>query len=143
MSDPILLDTPGGFAPGFAVGFDDGSGAFAYASPQRPLPTLVSSPAAPPALEGETTTAILAGPFAPVQMMPVYCTLSGDWQGSVRLMRSTDAGASLHPVTAGGASWANFTGNACEVVWQETETQATLWLECAPVAGTLAYRVSQ
>lgn len=143
MSDPIPLETPGGFAPGVAVGFDDGNGKLAFASHSQPLPTLQVPPAVPTALEGETAATVRAGPFVPTALAPVFCTLSGEWQGCVRLLRSTDGGASFHPLTAGGAGWGIFTGNVCEVVWQESERAASLWVDCTIDSGTLTYRIAQ
>ena len=143
MSDPIPLQTPGGYATAFALGLDDGSGNLALVADTRPLPVRASPPVIPAALEGSTAADLLAGPFEPATMVAVYCSLSGDWEGSVTLKRSTDGGATLLPVTAGGGEWANFRANACEPVWEESEAGATLWLDCRITGGTLTYRLSQ
>ena len=150
MSDPIPLQTPAGFAPAVAIGLDDGTGHLSLITPMRPLPvtaidaaTAANAMPKPDPLEGETATATLLGPFEPALGQPVYVTLSGEWTGTVRLLRSTDDGATTHGLTLAGAAWAVFSGNACEPVWQETEDAATLWLDCEITAGTLAYRVSQ
>ncbi len=151
MSDPIPLHTPAGYAPTFALGLDDGTGHLSLVSAMRPLPVMaidgsVTGPAvlpAPEPLEGETAATQIVGPFEPALGRPIYCTLAGTWEGSVRLLRSTDGGARKQGVTLAGAEWAVFTANACEPVWEETEEAATLWLECTITQGTLAYRVSQ
>lgn len=143
MSDPIPLQTPGGFVPGVASGFDDGTGHFAFVAANRPLPVQATPPAAPDALEGQCTGQVLAGPFLPSPLVPVFCTLAGDWQGRVAVTRSTDGGATLHPLTLAGADWAAFTRNVCEPVWEEAEAGASLWLDCHVTSGTLTYRLAQ
>lgn len=143
MSDPIPLQTPGGFVPGMANGFDDGTGHFAFVGASRPLPVQSTPPPVPEPLEGSSASDVLAGPFTPSPLSPVFCTLSGDWQGSVQIKRSTDGGATLHPLSLAGASWGRFARNVCEPVWEEAETGASLWLDCAITSGTLAYRLAQ
>ena len=139
----MLIEAPGGFAPVTAIGQDDGTGRLALISAERPLPTVALAPAAPVPLEGTAAVPGLAGPFAPAPFAPVYLALSGEWQGSVQLMRSTDEGATLHPVTLGGMAWGGYAANACEPVWVESEAAATLYLQLAPTSGTVTYRVSQ
>ena len=139
----IAIQAPGGFVPVMALGQEDGAGNFALVSLTSPLPTVSLAPDAPVAIEGATSSAITVGPFSPAPLAPVYLTLSGDWQGSVRLTRSTDGGITSHHLTLGGAPWGAFSGNACEPVWVESEKGADLYLELAPVAGTIEYRVSQ
>lgn len=143
MSDPIPLQTPGGFVPGVASGFDDGSGHFAFVAANRPLPVQSTPPSAPFALEGQSSADIVAGPFIPSALSPIFCTLAGDWQGRVMVKRSTDGGATLHPLTLAGGDWGSYTRNACEPVWEEAETGASLWLDCRVSSGTLAYRLAQ
>lgn len=151
MSDPIPLHTPAGYAPTFALGLDDGTGHLSLVSAMRPLPvtaidgSVASAPAmpAPEPLEGETSASTIVGPFEPALGRAIYCTLAGEWTGTVKLLRSTDDGARKHGVTLAGAEWAVFSANVCEPVWEETEEAATLWLECTIAQGMLAYRVSQ
>ena len=47
------------------------------------------------------------------------------------------------PLAVAGAAWAQFTGNACEPVWEEIDPEATLYLDIALTAGTLHYRIAQ
>ena len=143
MSEPIPLQTPGGFAPTFALGVDDGTGHLEIVAGSRPLPVHAAPPPAPAAMAGETGADLLAGPFTPSALAAIYCSLSGDWEGTVTLKRSTDGGANLLPLTLAGSAWGVFTANACEPVWEESEAGATLWLDCRITSGTLAYRVSQ
>lgn len=143
MSSSTPIQAPGGFAPVFALGFEDGEGHCAVISNERPLPTRPASTQVPGALEGSTLVSSLMGPFQPAPFAPVYCTLSGDFDGTVRVVRSTDGGVTLHPLTAAGSTWAVFSGPACEAVWQESEDSAALWLDCSLVSGTLEYRLSQ
>lgn len=143
MSEPIPLQTPGGFAPAFALGLDDGTGNLALVADSRPLPVQAAPPAVPAPLEGQATADLLAGPFAPAAMTPVFCSLAGAWEGSVTLKRSTDGGATLQPLTLAGSAWGVFHANACEPVWEESEEGASLWLDCRITSGTLTYRLSQ
>ena len=143
MSDSIPLQTPGGFAPVYALGIDGGAGNLARISASQPLPVHTTFPAASAPLEGTMTQSGMAGPFLPASSAPVVCTLSGDFSGTVKLMRSTDDGASMHGLTIAGAPWAEFSGPVCEMVWQETEAGVSLWLDCSLASGTLAYRLAQ
>ncbi|MDG5747846.1 hypothetical protein P8Q88_06605 [Qipengyuania sp. XHP0207] len=142
-SEPIPIEAPGGFAPVLALGRDDGTGHLALVSPQAPLPVVASAPAATEPLEGTTSVAMVAGPFEPAAFAPVYLTLTGDWKGEVRMLRSTDGGVTKAPVTLAGATWGLYTADVCEPVWQESEAGAQLWLDVAPISGTLAYRLAQ
>jgi hypothetical protein len=36
-----------------------------------------------------------------------------------------------------------FSGNACEPVWDETESAATFYLQLAPTSGAVTYRLAQ
>lgn len=144
MSDEsIPIQTPGGFAPVIAIGQDDGAGNLALVSSTAPLPTVTVAPVAPAPLEGTSAASLVAGPYVPAALTPIYVTLSGEWQGRVTLARSTDGGATLHPLTVGGASWGRFTGNACEASWVETDRAASLYLQIEPTEGSVTYRVSQ
>lgn len=143
MSDPIPLQTPGGFAPVVALGHDDGTGNLSVVARTSPLPVHAAPPDAPDPLAGQTAADLVVGPFTPTAMSPVFCTLSGDWQGSVEVKRSIDGGATLHPLTVAGSAWGSFTANACEPVWEESEAGASLWLDCRILSGTLAYRLAQ
>ena len=70
-------------------------------------------------------------------------TLSGDWQGTARLLRSTDSGATMLPLRVGGLPWAEYTQSGCEQAWVETEDGISFYLDVTLTSGTLAYRVSQ
>ena len=86
---------------------------------------------------------MLVGPIVPAALVPVFVTLSGEWTGTARLLRSVDGGLTKHPLTAGGAVWGAFSANACEPVWVESEDGAALYLELTPTSGTIAYRLAQ
>ena len=143
IEDPIPVEAPGGFAPAFALGSTDAAGMLALIGDKTPLATVSRPPQAPPALEGEATGAQVAGPFTPAPFAPVFLTLSGEWEGAVRVLRSSDGGANQFPLTLGGSDWARFTANACEPVWAESEEGAALYLELAPTSGSIAYRLAQ
>ncbi len=143
MNNPTPVRTPAGFAPAFALGHSDPEGNLALVSADMPLPISMAPAGVPAALEGLAATDFIAGPFVPAPFAPVYLELGGEWQGSVRVLRSADGGTSKHGLTAGGAVWARYTGNVCEPVWQESERGAELYLDLAIAAGTVSYRVSQ
>lgn len=148
MSESIPIKTPGGFAPAFVLGQADAGGNLLLVSADNPLPVTGggggATPApAPPPLAGTTFTPLIAGPFDPVPGRAVYLQLAGEWQGRVRLLRSTDGGATKAPLTIGGTPWAVFTGPACEAVWEEGDAAARLYLDLQPTSGTISYRVSQ
>ena len=142
-SETYPIEAPGGFAPVFALGSDDGSGQLALVSHGAPLPTVALAPTAPAPLIGNASNAMVAGPFEPTPLAPVFLTLTGEWTGMVRILRSIDGGATRHPLTIAGSEWAVFYSNACEPVWQEGERGALLYLDIAPTSGTLTYRIAQ
>ena len=137
------ISTPAGFAPAFAVGYADPSSRLARVSAATPLPVTLATPAAAGPLEGEALTALLAGPFHPAGPAPVTVTLSGNWQGEVRLRRSTDGGTTLHDLAVAGLDWGVFDRNGAQQVWSETEAGASLWLDIEITGGTCTYRVAQ
>lgn len=69
--------------------------------------------------------------------------LSGTWTGTVKLLRSTDGGATKLPLTAAGLAWGVFNANCCEPVWEEAIVGAALYLDATLSSGTLTYRVAQ
>lgn len=150
-TNPINL--PSGYAPAFAIGYSDQVGGLALVDADSPLPVSLQSSGtidvqqayAPPpaALEGTASDTRVVGPFVPVMDRAIYLTLSGSWTGEVQVMRSADGGSTLHPLTAAGQSWCRFTANACEPVWAEQESAATLYLSIAVTSGTLGYRMAQ
>lgn len=143
IEDAIPVEAPGGFAPVIAIGTTDASGMLALVGDDAPMAMIARPPQAPPPLEGSATTSAIVGPFVPAALVPVFVTLSGEWTGTVRLLRSSDGGATKHPVTAGGGEWGAFSANACEPVWVESEEGAALYLDLAPASGTIAYRLAQ
>lgn len=141
IAKPIGL--PANYAQAIAVGYADASGNISLVDSATPLPVAMAVPTPPVPLGGTTAASVAIGPFAPVAGIPVVVRLAGTWAGSVQLLRSTDAGVTRHPVTAGGLEWARFTSNACEQVWQESEAGTLLYLDIVMVSGSLSYRVSQ
>jgi hypothetical protein len=145
---PTPIQEPAKYVTPVAIGFADQSGNLALVSATTPLPTSGSSggsdsatPTAP--LAGQAASSTVVGPFVPGHRLPIHLQLSGSWTGSVSLQRSTDGGASRFPLTVAGQPWARFTGNANEVVWDESEDGASLWLDIALQSGTVQYRISQ
>lgn len=141
-STPII--NPGGYTPARALVYADTDGSAVQVSTAAPLPvSLGSASPVPAALTGSLAASGTVGPYTPVADKPVMLVLSGTWSGSVRLLRSTDGGATKLPVTMAGAGWALFTANCCEPVWEDSEAGAQLYLSVTLASGTLAYRVSQ
>ncbi len=136
------ISVPAGFAPANAVGFSDTDGSLALVSSATPFPVSFEQPTAPDALEGTATATLLAGPWMPAIGRAITLCLSGTWSGKVSLLRSTDGGATRIPVTAGGQPWANFTGNACEPVWEEADAAATFYLDIVISSGAAKYRLA-
>jgi len=136
------ITTPAGFAPAYAVGYSDSTGRLALVSDAAPLPVVTSAPA-PAALEGEAATTEVAGPFNATAGRVIVVTLSGEWDGTVRLLRSTDAGVTKVPLRVGGAAWGEFSDAGCEQAWTETEEGTSFYLDIALNSGSVNYRVSQ
>ena len=137
------ISPPASYVTPTAIGFADSDGDLAIVGQAVPLPVTASRAASAPPLQGSTTQPFVAGPFNPNPDIPVHLELGGTWTGQVSLQRSTDGGATRHGVTAGGAPWAIFSANASEIVWQECEQGALLYLDIAIASGTVSYRLAQ
>lgn len=139
-STPILR--PANYVPLYGLGYASDSGDVTVASASSPLPVAFTrSGAAPAALSGTTSLTTTAGPFAPRTDWPVTLTLSGVWQGTVSVLRSTDGGTTQLPLTLAGKPWARFTGNVCEQIWTEYADLVSLYLAITLTSGTVAYRL--
>jgi len=143
MPDKRPVTYPTSFVTANAVGYADSLGNLSLVASDAPLPVMQTRAAPPAALAGQTTTTTLVGPFTPLRDSPIHLQLSGVWVGTVSVQRSTDGGVTRQALTAAGQTWARFNGNANEVVWQEGEAGATIYLDIAMTSGTLTYRVSQ
>ncbi|WP_225010718.1 hypothetical protein [Novosphingobium percolationis] len=139
---PTPIASPAGYATANAMAYADGDGNVAIVSGQQPLPVQKKFAATAP-LAGLTSVTGVFGPFAPALDRSVMLTLSGTWAGTVKVVRSIDGGATRLPLTVAGSVWAQFTGNACEPVWDESESAATLYLDVTLTSGTLVYRLAQ
>jgi hypothetical protein len=137
------ISPPASYVAPTAVGFADPADNLMLVSEEKPLPVVSTRPAGPAVLSGQSSQAAVAGPFLPLRDVPIHLELGGEWSGVVTLQRSTDGGATRSGLTAGGLSWAVFTSNANEVVWQEGELGASLYLDIALTSGTVSYRLSQ
>lgn len=137
------ITQPANYVTPTAVGFADSAGDLSLVAADVPLPVSQMRTSAPAALAGQASGTAQAGPFVPARDVPVHVQLSGTWAGQVALVRSTDGGATRLPLTAGGMPWGRFTANANEVVWQEGDAAAALYLDIALTSGTVSYRVSQ
>lgn len=139
---PTPIQSPSGYAATRALAFADSNDNAILASAANPLPvTLGSAPTT--ALSGTTAAGGIVGPYQPALGRSVVLALAGTWTGTVKILRSTDAGATKLPITLAGEAWGQFSANCCEPVWEESEAAATLWLDIALISGTLAYRLAQ
>lgn len=138
-----VLRSPAGYLTSVAVAYSNPEGNADVVSALNPLPVALAPSAANAPLTGSTATALVAGPFQPQAGRAVMLALSGTWSGQVRLLRSTDGGATKLPLTAMGGAYGTFAGNVCEPVWEESESAALLYLDITITSGTLAYRMGQ
>lgn len=143
MTSKTPVTPPARFASPSAVGYTDANGDLSLVTSASPLPTYVAKVAGAAPMAGQASTTALIGPFTPAPGLPVHLLLTGTWTGTISIERSIDDGASRQPLTAGGMPWGRFSVNANEVVWQETDPAAQLYLNATLTAGTVSYRVSQ
>lgn len=143
MLNKYPISPPSSYVTAVAAGYADAEGNLVLVDAATPLPIAAVRGVAPEPLQGSATQSLVAGPFEPLADAPVHLELGGDWSGRVELHRSADGGTTRSPVTAGGQPWAQFESNVNEVIWQEAERGATLYLDIQLVSGTLSYRVSQ
>lgn len=141
MSSPPI-QTPSSYVASHAAAFADIDGSAVVVSSSNPLPVAFGQSAAT-ALTGSTAATGLVGPYTPVAGRAVVIALSGTWTGMVKVMRSTDGGATRLPLTVAGQPWGQFTANCCEAVWEESEPSARLYLDVTLASGSLVYRLGQ
>lgn len=139
---PTPIQSPSGYAATRAVAFADTDGSALIASLATPLPVTLNTAATTP-LAGTAAVSAVAGPFQPALDRGVVLALSGTWAGTVKLLRSTDGGATKLPLTVAGTSWGQYSANCCEPVWEESEASARLYLDIALTSGSLTYRLGQ
>lgn len=141
MAGPI--NDPAGFVPLQALAFGSDGAAAVPVDPANPLPVTMAGGPAAAALSGTAEATGIVGPFVPTLGLPVWLTLSGTWSGIVQVLRSVDGGATMLPLTAGGAEWASFAANAQEIVAVESAAAATYHLAITIASGSVGYRVAQ
>lgn len=140
---PLPIVAPALSVPLYGVAFGTLDADATAVGHDNPLPvTSTVTAAASTPLVGNAGSPGTSAAFHPDPGREIVLTLSGDWSGTVSLLRSIDAGVTKLPATIGGDAlqWA---GSLNEVVWVETEAGATLYLQLAPISGTIAYRVAQ
>lgn len=139
---PTPIQSPSGYAVSQAVAYADVDGSARLVSTAAPLPVTMGNPAVTP-LAGTAAASGQVGPFQPVPGRAVVLSLSGTWSGTVRLLRSADGGTTRLPLTVAGAGWGQFTANCCELVWEESESTAQLYLDITLASGSVSYRLAQ
>jgi len=139
---PTPIQNPAGYAVTRAVAFADVDGSLVPVDASTPLPvTLGRSPTTP--LAGTAASTGVVGPYQPALGRPIMLVLTGTWTGPVKVMRSIDGGATRQPLTVAGNAWGQFSGNACEAVWDESESAARLYLDITLTSGSVTYRMAQ
>lgn len=139
-----MIEAPGGFIPQLALTFGSRGGAATAVTRTTPLPVRTTLPPADTAaLAGVATDNGLIGPFLPEAGRAIWLTLTGDWRGTVRVLRGGDVAATPQPLTIGGSDWGVFTANVQEPVGEESVTGAAWWLRFERSGGTLGYEVRQ
>jgi hypothetical protein len=138
------VEIPAGFVPQYALAFGavDGPAVAVHAANPLSVKSVWQAGTAD-ALAGTLSASSTVGPFVPELGRPIWTSLSGDWSGTVDVLRSADGGASKLPLTVGGERWGRFAANANEAVADESEAGATYYLAAALQTGTLIYRVAQ
>lgn len=137
------LKTPAGYVPQMAISFANSIGDADLVSITNPIPIQEQPFVAAPALSGTASASGQIGPFQPRAGRAIVLTLSGNWAGTVKLLRSVNGGTTKLPVTALGLPYGVFTGNVCEPIWEESESAALLYLDVTLTSGTLSYRMGQ
>lgn len=146
-SIPII--SPSGYAVPSVVAFAGADGTAQTVSTAVPLPVTSATPLSvniavtnPTPLAGNATANTLLGPFQPTLARTVILSLSGTWNGTVKVTRSTDNGSTRLPLTIAGAPIAQYTANCCEPIWEENDPAARLYLEVVMTSGSLNYRMA-
>ncbi len=135
--------SPSAYSVSRAVAYADTDGSALLVSASNPLPVSVGATASVTPLAGNTSVSAVFGPYVPVIGRTTILTLDGVWAGSVKLLRSTDGGATKLPLTIAGAAWGQFSTNCCEPVWDESDMAARLYLDVALTSGSVTYRLAQ
>lgn len=141
MPNPII--TPAPYTPTVALSYADSSSEAQVVSNINPLPVAPVVINKPLPLAGSVGTSATIGPFTPLLKEPIFLVLEGTWTGTVTVLRSIDGGATKRGLTAMGRTWAQFTANVCEPIWEEVESGATFYIDAVLASGTLTYRMGQ
>lgn len=139
------IQSPASFVPSRATAFSDVDGTALLVSASNPLPVAMATTSGSTStpLAGTAAASGVLGPYQPATGRAVILSLAGTWAGTVKVTRSTDGGATRLPLTVAGGSWAQFTANCCEAVWEESDASARLYLDVTLTSGTLTYRMAQ
>lgn len=145
MTTAPTIQAPGSFAPETAIVFGSRGGVATPVDPANPLPirTLMTASSAAP-LAGSASASGTVGPFMPELGRPIRLVLSGNWSGTVQLLRSTDGGATKLPITyADGSPRGSWTGNVNAAVAEESVAGAAYYLGLTLGSGSVGYRMEQ
>lgn len=141
---PLRVEAPAGYITAQLAAFANVDGDGVHVSGTNPLPVAGRTSAATSTpLTGSANASGTTPSFDPELGRPVWVTLTGTWTGTVRVVRSTDGGATWSPLTVAGGSWGQFTANCNEPVTEEGDAAATYALSMTLSSGTVSYRVAQ
>lgn len=108
---------------------------------------VLAAPVVAHALTGTRAVSGTVGPFTPDVRWPVkplWLTLSGNFTGSVQLLRSTDGGTTKLPLTYGdGTAKPVWTTTLNAAIAEETVAGATYYLVITLTSGGVTYRLDQ
>lgn len=143
--DSPAIAVPAAYVGIEAIGFGTIGEELHSVTPDSPLPvatTIAAATSIP--LSGSTGTTGTAGPFVPQLGRAIRVILSGNWTGTVQLLRSIDDGATRLPITyPDGSARGSWSTNINSRVVEESEAGATYYLAITMTAGTLSYRIAQ
>lgn len=89
---PTPIQNPAGYAVTRAIAYADVDGSMVQVAAAAPLPVSIGASAATTPLAGTSSTSTVAGPYQPALGRAVILALSGTWNGTVNVTRSTDGG---------------------------------------------------
>lgn len=141
------IAAPAGYVPAVTIGIGQVGGDFVPIDAANPLPVHArasQSAATSTALVGQTSVSGVIGPFHPELGRAIWCTLSGNWSGSVFISRSRDGGSTRQPLTyIDGSAKGPWTANVNCPIGEESVGAAQWFLEFTRSTGTLDYRLEQ
>ncbi|MEP9403994.1 hypothetical protein [Sphingomonas sp. VNH70] len=147
MAGVPFVHAPAGYVPAVGLAFGAANSPATAVATDNPLPVSTvpaQHAAASVPLAGVAAATGVVGPFVPQLGRPIWLALSGNWSGSIRLLRGGSAGAVPLPLTYGdGSTRAPWTTNLLSPVAEESVAGAQWFLDITLAAGSVTYRMEQ